>query len=186
MSERARRQEASRWTVGEVELDRERSLHFAERGEGAPIVLIHGAMLDHDDWTMAADAAALPGRLIAVDRPGHGMSRRPRFEGSLERQARQLHDGLKALGVQRPILVGHSLGGGVALAYGVCAREAEAQGKTLENHLTHLVAHGVLHLLGYDHMPDAEAEEMEALEKRILSGLGAPDPYASETAAHAR
>ncbi len=76
--------------------------------------------------------------------------------------------------------------GDVALAYGVCAREAEDQGKTLQDHLTHLVAHGVLHLLGYDHMTDAEAEEMEALERRILSGLGAPDPYASETAAHAR
>ena len=76
--------------------------------------------------------------------------------------------------------------GDVALAYGVCAREAKAQGKTLEHHLTHLVAHGVLHLLGYDHMTDAEAEEMEALERRILASLGAPDPYASETAAHAR
>ena len=76
--------------------------------------------------------------------------------------------------------------GDVALAYGVCAREAEAQGKTLEHHLTHLVAHGVLHLLGYDHMTDAEAEEMEALERRILAALGAPDPYASEKAAHAR
>jgi probable rRNA maturation factor len=76
--------------------------------------------------------------------------------------------------------------GDVALAYGVCAREAEAQGKTLENHLTHLVAHGVLHLLGYDHMTDAEAEEMEALERRILAGLGAPAPDAPEKAAHAR
>jgi probable rRNA maturation factor len=72
--------------------------------------------------------------------------------------------------------------GDVALASGVCAREARAQGKTLENHLTHLVAHGVLHLLGYDHMTDAEADEMEALERSILTGLGAPDPYASEDA----
>jgi probable rRNA maturation factor len=76
--------------------------------------------------------------------------------------------------------------GDVALAFGVCAREAEAQGKALGDHLTHLVAHGVLHLLGYDHMTDAEAEEMEGLERRILAGLGAPDPYASEKAAHAR
>jgi probable rRNA maturation factor len=70
--------------------------------------------------------------------------------------------------------------GDVALASGVCAREAHDQGKTLENHVTHLVAHGVLHLLGYDHMTDAEADEMEALERFILDGLGAPDPYASE------
>jgi probable rRNA maturation factor len=70
--------------------------------------------------------------------------------------------------------------GDVALAYGVCAAEAEAQGKTLEHHLMHLTAHGVLHLLGYDHQSDAEAEAMEALERRILAGLGAPDPYGAE------
>jgi probable rRNA maturation factor len=75
--------------------------------------------------------------------------------------------------------------GDVALAYGVCAREAEAQGKTLEHHLMHLTAHGVLHLLGYDHQTDAEAEAMEALERRILAGLDAPDPYGAEGTPHA-
>lgn len=69
--------------------------------------------------------------------------------------------------------------GDVALAYGVCAREAEAQGKPIAHHLQHLVAHGVLHLLGYDHLRDDEAEEMEALEREILAGLGVPDPYAA-------
>lgn len=68
--------------------------------------------------------------------------------------------------------------GDIALAYGVCAREAEAQGKPLAHHLQHLVTHGVLHLLGYDHLVDDEAEEMEALERRILAGLDIPDPYA--------
>ncbi len=68
--------------------------------------------------------------------------------------------------------------GDIALAYGVCAREAAEQGKPLVHHLQHLVAHGVLHLLGYDHLTEAEAEEMEALERRILAGLGVPDPYA--------
>lgn len=68
--------------------------------------------------------------------------------------------------------------GDIALAYGVCAREAADQGKPLAHHLQHLVAHGVLHLLGYDHLTEAEAEEMEALERRILAGLGVPDPYA--------
>ena len=70
--------------------------------------------------------------------------------------------------------------GDIALAYGVCAREAGEQGKTLAHHLQHLVAHGVLHLVGYDHQTDSEAEEMEALERRILARLGAPDPYAGE------
>ena len=68
--------------------------------------------------------------------------------------------------------------GDVALAYGVCAREAREQGKRLDHHLMHLVAHGVLHLVGYDHQIDSEAETMEALERRVLAALGAPDPYA--------
>lgn len=68
--------------------------------------------------------------------------------------------------------------GDIALAFGVCAREAAEQGKPIAHHLQHLVAHGVLHLLGYDHLTEAEAEEMEALERRILAGLGVPDPYA--------
>jgi probable rRNA maturation factor len=67
--------------------------------------------------------------------------------------------------------------GDVALAYGVCAAEAQAQGKGLADHLTHLVVHGVLHLLGRDHEDDAEAEGMEAEERAILQGLGVADPY---------
>ena len=67
--------------------------------------------------------------------------------------------------------------GDVALAYGVCAREAAEQGKPLAHHLQHLVAHGVLHLLGYDHEGDVEAEAMEGLERVVLAGLGVPDPY---------
>jgi probable rRNA maturation factor len=68
--------------------------------------------------------------------------------------------------------------GDVALAFGVCAREAAEQGKPFAHHLQHLVAHGVLHLLGYDHMSDDEAEAMESLERIVMAGLGAPDPYA--------
>ena len=68
--------------------------------------------------------------------------------------------------------------GDVAVAFGVTSREAAEQGKLLAHHLMHLVAHGVLHLVGYDHEIDSEAETMEALERRILAGLGAPDPYA--------
>jgi probable rRNA maturation factor len=68
--------------------------------------------------------------------------------------------------------------GDVCLAYQTCAREAAEQGKTLAAHLQHLVAHGVLHLVGYDHAVDADAEIMEALERRILAALGVADPYA--------
>jgi probable rRNA maturation factor len=70
--------------------------------------------------------------------------------------------------------------GDIAIAYGVCVREAAEQGKRLEHHLMHLVAHGVLHLVGYDHQSESEAEEMEALERRVLDGLGAPDPYRTD------
>ena len=69
--------------------------------------------------------------------------------------------------------------GDIALALGVCAREATEQGKRLADHLQHLTAHGVLHLLGYDHETDAEAEVMETRERQILATLGIADPYAS-------
>ena len=68
--------------------------------------------------------------------------------------------------------------GDIALASGVCAREAAEQGKPLADHLRHLVIHGVLHLLGYDHADNAQAERMEALERDLLAGLGVADPYA--------
>jgi probable rRNA maturation factor len=70
--------------------------------------------------------------------------------------------------------------GDVALGLETCVREAKEQGKTLKNHVMHLSVHGTLHLLGYDHMTDEEAEEMESLERDILKGLGVPDPYAQD------
>ncbi|MNH96861.1 Endoribonuclease YbeY [compost metagenome] len=70
--------------------------------------------------------------------------------------------------------------GDVVLGHAYCAAEALAQGKTLSDHLSHLVVHGVLHLLGRDHEDDAEAEEMEAEERDILAELGVADPYAGE------
>jgi probable rRNA maturation factor len=68
--------------------------------------------------------------------------------------------------------------GDVILACETVAAEAEAEGKPVLHHLAHLVAHGVLHLLGYDHMTKAEAETMERCETLILASLGLPDPYA--------
>ena len=67
--------------------------------------------------------------------------------------------------------------GDIVLAFGVCRDEAAAQGKSLTNHLTHLVIHGVLHVLGRDHEDDAEAEAMEAEERTLLASLGVADPY---------
>lgn len=67
--------------------------------------------------------------------------------------------------------------GDIVLACGTVAREAAEQGKTLPHHAIHLIVHGLLHLLGHDHMEPAEADAMEDLERRILSQLGIADPY---------
>jgi probable rRNA maturation factor len=69
--------------------------------------------------------------------------------------------------------------GDIALAYETLAREAEESGAPLADHYRHLVAHGFLHLIGYDHQTDGEAERMEELERRILARLGVADPYAN-------
>lgn len=67
--------------------------------------------------------------------------------------------------------------GDIAMALQTLKREATEQGKTLRQHLLHLVVHGTLHLLGYDHERPGQARTMESLERRILAGLGQPDPY---------
>lgn len=72
--------------------------------------------------------------------------------------------------------------GDLSLAWETCLNEAADQSKRVQDHLSHLVVHGVLHLLGRDHLEDAEAEAMEEEERTILAGLGIPDPYrAAET-----
>lgn len=67
--------------------------------------------------------------------------------------------------------------GDIILAQETIAREAALDGKAFEHHLTHLVVHGLLHLFGYDHMNDDEAEAMETLERAALASLGIKDPY---------
>ena len=67
--------------------------------------------------------------------------------------------------------------GDIALAFETVAREAEAEGKSLADHVAHLIVHGVLHLTGLDHETDEEADAMEALETAALASLGIADPY---------
>lgn len=67
--------------------------------------------------------------------------------------------------------------GDIVLASGVVAAEARAQGKTLENHVSHLIVHGVLHLAGHEHETDEAAAAMQSLEIKALAGLGIADPY---------
>ena len=68
-------------------------------------------------------------------------------------------------------------GGDIILALQTVAAEAEAQGKSFADHTAHLIAHGILHLMGYDHMARGEARRMERLEQSILARLGIADPY---------
>jgi probable rRNA maturation factor len=81
-------------------------------------------------------------------------------------------DATGQLGEGPPLVLGD-----VVIARQTTVREADEQGKPLQDHLRHLVVHGMLHLLGYDHQQAAAAEEMERLEVEILATLGVPDPY---------
>ncbi|WP_114292851.1 rRNA maturation RNase YbeY [Pseudosulfitobacter sp. DSM 107133] len=72
--------------------------------------------------------------------------------------------------------------GDIAIAYDTCAAEAAAAGKSLPDHATHLIVHGILHLLGYDHVRDADATLMERLEVEILGKMGLDDPYSPQLA----
>jgi probable rRNA maturation factor len=79
-----------------------------------------------------------------------------------------------------PTTDGPLLLGDVIIAYETTNAEAEAEGKSLSDHLSHLVVHGVLHLLGFDHMEEDEADEMEGLESSILGMLSIADPYRTD------
>ena len=72
--------------------------------------------------------------------------------------------------------------GDIAISYETAAREAAAEGKSLGDHVAHLSIHGFLHLLGYDHESDDDAEEMEGLERVILARIGVSDPYVAHEA----
>lgn len=67
--------------------------------------------------------------------------------------------------------------GDIAIAYDTCLAEAAAQDRPVADHVTHLLVHATLHLLGYDHLIEADAETMESTERAILAGLDIPDPY---------
>jgi probable rRNA maturation factor len=97
---------------------------------------------------------------------------------------KRLHDlNLDFRGKDKPTNVlsfpaGGAYAGDIAIAYGVTKKEAKAAGKSLADHASHLVVHGVLHLAGYDHERPRDAKLMEPLEVKILKRLGIADPYA--------
>lgn len=121
-----------------LELGKHR-IHYVEQGQGRPILFIHGlgGQLHHFRHTLFAHLAD-DFRLVALDRPGSGYSARPAdFEGSLTEQAEVIARFIEALGLQRPLIVGHSFGGAVALALALAHPQA-ISGLVLLSPLTHL------------------------------------------------
>jgi probable rRNA maturation factor len=102
---------------------------------------------------VATNVLSWPSEDRAADAPG-GMPKLPRGQAD---HARELGD--------------------IAISYDSCAREAAEQGKSMDDHVTHLIVHAVLHLLGYDHADDADAALMEDTEIRVLAKLGVTNPY---------
>lgn len=94
------------------------NLHFVMKGTGRPVVLIHGNPGSCHDWSRLYVPLAKRYRAVAFDRPGHGHSERPNHRAiTVEVQAEMLHDALTQLSIARPIIVGHSWGGSLALVY---------------------------------------------------------------------
>ena len=96
---------------------------------------------------------------------------------NLQYRGRDYATNVLSFPVELPPGVNLPLIGDLVICAPVVAREAAEQGKKPADHWAHLTIHGTLHLLGYDHIDEAEAETMEALETRVLAGLGIADPY---------
>ena len=104
-----------------VHLPDDRTIAYAEMGSGPDLVAIHGMMMClEDQWLGPVPALAEHFRVVAVDRPGHGFSLRPRGRAAdIWDQAACIRDAVRQLGLERPVILGHSFGGAVALAYGM-------------------------------------------------------------------
>jgi probable rRNA maturation factor len=154
-------------------------------------------VIESDAWQALPDAEAIVHRAIALAAAAGVMTNHPGTEVSVMLCDDATIAGLNARwrGQARPTNVlsfpappartasGRRMPlGDIAIAYETVAREAREQGKPVADHLSHLVVHGLLHLLGYDHQADGEAERMERLERDILARIGIADPYASRDA----
>ena len=104
-----------------VHLSDDRTIAYAETGSGPDLVAIHGTLMCLEDlWLGPVPALAEQFRVVAVDRPGHGFSLRPRGRAAdLWDQAARIRAAVQRLGLHRPVILGHSFGGAVALAYGL-------------------------------------------------------------------
>ncbi len=156
-------------TVGPVRLDV--IVSYATERRGVP------ASASFRKWVAAAldsriREADLSIRIVGEDE-GRALNRHYRgkdYATNVLSFPADLPEGLPE-GVRLPLL------GDLVICAPVVAREAGDQGKRLNDHYAHLTVHGALHLLGWDHEDEADAEAMEALERGILAGLGVADPY---------
>jgi len=118
------------------------------------------------EWAQAARGrrkGAITLRLVAADE-GQALNR--------DWRGRDYATNVLSFPMQEPDYLGD-----IVICAAVVAREAAEQGKSLRAHWAHMVVHGVLHLMGHDHIADAEAEAMEAIERKLLARLGFSDPY---------
>lgn len=148
--------------------------------------------VDSDAWAALDDVESLLERALAAAAAETGVALAEGSEVSLllcddarmrtlNRQWRGIDKPTNVLSfpaVEPSALARTPLLGDIAIAYDTAAREAAAEDKRLADHVSHLAAHGFLHLLGHDHVDPAEAGRMEALETRIMARLGIADPYA--------
>ena len=151
-------------------------------------------------WRAALPARSLARETIAVAASESGVALAPGAELCIhladDERLRALNAGWRGLDQPTNVLSFPAVApaevaearllGDVVLAFEALAREAAEDGKPLADHYRHLVAHGFLHLIGFDHDNDADAERMEAIETRILARLGVADPYRADEAADAR
>ena len=148
-------------------------------------------------WSKAPQAAKLVRRTIAAAAPARAKKAElsviltsNRAIGALNRQWRGQDKPTNVLSCPAPKQATKRAAtrgaprhlGDIVIAYETAAAEARAERKPFDHHLAHLAVHGFLHLLGYDHESDSEAEAMERRERMILSRLGVPDPYAARDA----
>jgi probable rRNA maturation factor len=148
-------------------------------------------------WSKAPQAAKLVRRTIAAAAPARAKKAElsviltsNRAIGALNRQWRGQDKPTNVLSFPAPKQATKRAAargaprhlGDIVIAYETAAAEARAERKPFDHHLAHLAVHGFLHLLGYDHESHSEAEAMERRERRILSRLGVPDPYAARDA----
>lgn len=151
--------------------------------------------VESGQWAVVSDVEALSSRAILAAAECSGMVLKKGAEVSVllttDAQIRELnriwrHQDKPTNVLSFPAATGARMAdaimlGDIVVAFETVNREAMIDGKTLEDHLTHLLVHGFLHLLGHDHLTEPEAEIMENLERAILASLSIADPYADKS-----